>query len=85
MDAAGSSKAKIASLIQDVEKSCDDELQQLLHTLPKEEGWISGSLYLYQGFWCSSLVLKSVHSFQTVENRSKKRIEEENRRMNELY
>ncbi|GMJ01700.1 sulfotransferase 2A, ARABIDOPSIS THALIANA SULFOTRANSFERASE 2A [Hibiscus trionum] len=64
MDAAESSKAKIASLIQDVEKSSDDELQQLLHTLPREEAWISGSLYLYQGFWCSSLVLKSVLSFQ---------------------
>ncbi|GMJ01689.1 hypothetical protein HRI_003838100 [Hibiscus trionum] len=65
MDAAETSKAKIASLIQDVEKSCDDELQQLLHTLPKEEGWISGSLYLYQGFWCSPFVLKPMISFQT--------------------
>ncbi|GMJ01670.1 sulfotransferase 2A, ARABIDOPSIS THALIANA SULFOTRANSFERASE 2A [Hibiscus trionum] len=65
MDAAESSKAKIVSLIQDVEKSHDDELQQLLHTLPREEGWVSGSLYLYQGFWCSSLALKFVLSFQT--------------------
>ncbi|GMJ01697.1 sulfotransferase 2A, ARABIDOPSIS THALIANA SULFOTRANSFERASE 2A [Hibiscus trionum] len=64
MDAAESSKAKIASLIQDVKKSWDDELQQLVQTLPKEEGWISGSLYLYQGFWCPAIVLKPVVSFQ---------------------
>ncbi|KAK8585425.1 hypothetical protein V6N13_050404 [Hibiscus sabdariffa] len=65
MDAAGTGKARVVSLIQDVEKSYDDEFQQLVHTLPKEEGWISGSLYLYQGFWWSSLALKPMISFQT--------------------
>ncbi|KAK8585422.1 hypothetical protein V6N13_050401 [Hibiscus sabdariffa] len=64
MDAAETGKARMASLIQDVEKSYDDELQQLVHTLPKEEGWVSGSIYLYQGFWCPSLALKPMISFQ---------------------
>ncbi|KAL4307975.1 hypothetical protein GQ457_01G035050 [Hibiscus cannabinus] len=65
MDAAGTGKARVVSLIQDVEKSYDDEFQQLVHSLPKEEGWVSGSLYLYQGFWWSSLALKPMISFQT--------------------
>ncbi|KAK8568085.1 hypothetical protein V6N13_106026 [Hibiscus sabdariffa] len=64
--------AGIASPIQDVDKSWDDEVRQLVQTLPKEESWIDGgsggcgmSLYLYQGFWCSARDLKSVISFQT--------------------
>ncbi|KAL4308514.1 hypothetical protein GQ457_01G035170 [Hibiscus cannabinus] len=58
------SKAEIASPIQDV----DDEVQHLLQILPKEEGWTSApgmSLYFYQGFWCSANDLKPVISFQT--------------------
>ncbi|KAE8712340.1 Polyribonucleotide nucleotidyltransferase isoform 1 [Hibiscus syriacus] len=66
MDAAETSKAKIVSLIQDMEKSWDDELLQMVQSLPKEEAWVSGlSLYLYQGFWCSPLVIKPIISFQT--------------------
>ncbi|KAK8549205.1 hypothetical protein V6N13_008882 [Hibiscus sabdariffa] len=64
MDTTTTSKAEIASPIQDV----DDELQHLLQTLPKEEGWTSArgmSLYFYQGFWCSANDLKPVISFQT--------------------
>ncbi|KAK8498840.1 hypothetical protein V6N13_050408 [Hibiscus sabdariffa] len=64
MDTATNSKAEIASPIKDV----DDEIQQLLQTLPKEEGLISGSgmsLYLYQGFWRSARYLKPAISFQT--------------------
>ncbi|KAL4297551.1 hypothetical protein GQ457_12G032570 [Hibiscus cannabinus] len=67
MDTSRSSKAEIVSLIQDEEKSLDDEVQQLEQSLPKEEGWTSGSaksLYLYQGFWCLARDLKSVISLQ---------------------
>ncbi|GMJ01692.1 sulfotransferase 2A, ARABIDOPSIS THALIANA SULFOTRANSFERASE 2A [Hibiscus trionum] len=66
MDTAEISKAEpvSVSLTQDADKSLDDELQQLLQTLPKEEGWSGSSFYLYQGFWCSAR-LKAVVSFQT--------------------
>ncbi|GMJ01677.1 sulfotransferase 2A, ARABIDOPSIS THALIANA SULFOTRANSFERASE 2A [Hibiscus trionum] len=65
MDTAEISKAKLVSLTQDAEKSWDDELQQLVETLPKEQGWSISNLYLYQGFWCSALTLKPLISFQT--------------------
>ncbi|KAL4301697.1 hypothetical protein GQ457_10G021600 [Hibiscus cannabinus] len=55
MDTTTNSKAGIASPIQDVDKSWDDEVRQLVQALPKEESWIGGgggSLYLYQGFCC---------------------------------
>ncbi|KAK8549207.1 hypothetical protein V6N13_008884 [Hibiscus sabdariffa] len=60
MNAAEISKAKLVSVTQDAEKSLDDELQQLLRTLPKEEGWSGSSFYLYQGFRCSARRLKAV-------------------------
>ncbi|KAK8522132.1 hypothetical protein V6N13_115107 [Hibiscus sabdariffa] len=68
MDTTTNSKAGIASPIQDVDKSWDDEVRQLVQTLPKEESWIGGgggSLYLYQGFWYIARYLKSMISFQT--------------------
>ncbi|GAB4832132.1 hypothetical protein Ancab_006149 [Ancistrocladus abbreviatus] len=34
-------------------------------SLPKERGFLSPYLYLYQGFWCPSRVLHNVISFQT--------------------
>ncbi|KAK8549230.1 hypothetical protein V6N13_008907 [Hibiscus sabdariffa] len=66
MDIAEISKIKLGSQTQHAEKSWDDELQQLLQTVPKEESWLSanGGVYLYQGFWCSARGLKSVISFQ---------------------
>ncbi|XP_039001911.1 cytosolic sulfotransferase 15-like [Hibiscus syriacus] len=65
MDTAEISKPKFISLNRDVVKSWDDEFQQLAQTLPKEESWISRtSLYLYQGFWFTTLVLKPVISLQ---------------------
>ncbi|GMJ01687.1 hypothetical protein HRI_003837900 [Hibiscus trionum] len=64
MDTSETSKIKLGSPTQDVDKSLDDELQHLLQTLPKEEGRISssGSVYLYQGFWSSARGLRSVIS-----------------------
>ncbi|KAE8723874.1 Cytosolic sulfotransferase 14 [Hibiscus syriacus] len=68
MDTAEISKAKPVSLTQEADKSWDDELQQLVQTLLKEEGWFRGtSLYLYQGCWFSAAPaggLKAVISFQ---------------------
>ncbi|GMJ03819.1 sulfotransferase 2A, ARABIDOPSIS THALIANA SULFOTRANSFERASE 2A [Hibiscus trionum] len=64
MDTSETNKINLGSPTQDVDKSLDDELQHLLQTLPKEEGQISpsGSVYLYQGFWCSARGLRSVIS-----------------------
>ncbi|KAK8548269.1 hypothetical protein V6N13_054928 [Hibiscus sabdariffa] len=69
MDSTENSKAKLVSLTQDTDQSWDDaELRQLLQTLPKEQGWVSGTtLYLYQGFWLSAVSaggLKPVISLQ---------------------
>ncbi|KAE8723873.1 RNA-directed DNA polymerase (Reverse transcriptase), Ribonuclease H [Hibiscus syriacus] len=65
MDTAEMSKPKLVSRTDDADKSMDDELQQLVHTLPREQGWRVSNLYLYQGFWCTALFLKPVISFQT--------------------
>ncbi|RVW94195.1 Cytosolic sulfotransferase 15 [Vitis vinifera] len=47
------------------EEPCkDDEFQKLLLTLPEERNWDGTSLYLYQGFWCPSIAIKPVFSFQ---------------------
>ncbi|KAE8702931.1 Cytosolic sulfotransferase 14 [Hibiscus syriacus] len=64
MDTAEISEANLVTLTEDAHKSSDDDLQQLLQTLPKEEGWSGSSFYLYQGFWCSARRLKPVISFQ---------------------
>ncbi|XP_017630261.2 cytosolic sulfotransferase 15-like [Gossypium arboreum] len=56
--------AEMFSLTQKMEKSWENEFQELVKTLPKEDGWIGSHLYFYKGFWCPSLVLKSFISFQ---------------------
>ncbi|KAI8024957.1 Cytosolic sulfotransferase 15 [Camellia lanceoleosa] len=35
-----------------------------LALLPKEKGWTGLDLYLYQGFWCPSMHIQGVMSFQ---------------------
>ncbi|KAL4272832.1 hypothetical protein GQ457_13G027930 [Hibiscus cannabinus] len=64
MDAAETSKPRLFSLTEDADKSPDDELLQLVQTLPKEQGWAVSNLYLYQGFWCTAQFLKPLISFQ---------------------
>ncbi|XVF42620.1 hypothetical protein PTKIN_Ptkin01aG0378700 [Pterospermum kingtungense] len=44
--------------------SWEDEFQELMQTLPTEKGWSKGHLCFYEEFWCPSLVLKPVISFQ---------------------
>ncbi|XVF42618.1 hypothetical protein PTKIN_Ptkin01aG0378500 [Pterospermum kingtungense] len=44
--------------------SWDDELQELIQTLPKGKHWYGHHLYFYQQFWCPSPVFKAVVSFQ---------------------
>ncbi|KAG5249930.1 Flavonol 4'-sulfotransferase [Salix suchowensis] len=42
----------------------DQEVQELLPSLPKEEGWLSSGICLYQGFWCPEYLLRNVICFQ---------------------
>ncbi|XVF42619.1 hypothetical protein PTKIN_Ptkin01aG0378600 [Pterospermum kingtungense] len=44
--------------------SWDDELQELIQTLPKGKHWYGHHLYFYQQFWCPSPLFKAVVSFQ---------------------
>ncbi|KAK6930693.1 Sulfotransferase domain [Dillenia turbinata] len=41
-----------------------EELNQLVKSLPKQKGWRSRHLYLYQDFWVASSVFSAVISFQ---------------------
>ncbi|XVF42635.1 hypothetical protein PTKIN_Ptkin01aG0380200 [Pterospermum kingtungense] len=42
----------------------EEEFQELVQTLHKSKEWNGNDLYFYQGFWCPSLALKAVISFQ---------------------
>ncbi|KAK8548282.1 hypothetical protein V6N13_054916 [Hibiscus sabdariffa] len=65
MDTTEISKPSLVLQTENADKSLDDKLQQLLKTLPKQQGWTVSNLYLYQGYWCTAPVLKRVISFQT--------------------
>ncbi|CAG7891296.1 unnamed protein product [Brassica rapa] len=40
------------------------EFQEMLESLPKERGWRTRHLYLFQGFWCQSKEIQAIMSFQ---------------------
>ncbi|CAN7036613.1 unnamed protein product [Brassica oleracea var. botrytis] len=40
------------------------EFQEMLESLPKERGWRTRYLYLFQGFWCQSKEIQAIMSFQ---------------------
>ncbi|XP_050221185.1 cytosolic sulfotransferase 15-like [Mercurialis annua] len=42
----------------------DQEVQQLLNSLPKAKGWVDAGLSLYHHFWCPSIILGNVISFE---------------------
>ncbi|XP_050221186.1 cytosolic sulfotransferase 15-like [Mercurialis annua] len=42
----------------------DQEVQQLLNSLPKAKGWVTAGLSLYHNFWCPSAILGNVISFE---------------------
>ncbi|CAL5377988.1 unnamed protein product [Camellia sinensis] len=48
-------------IIRDKQEDCHDNPLALL---PKEKGWTGTDLYLYQGFWCPSMHIQGVMSFQ---------------------
>ncbi|KAF7836230.1 cytosolic sulfotransferase 15-like [Senna tora] len=39
-------------------------LEELLQSLPKEKGWITQYMYLYQQFWCRSPLIQPTITFQ---------------------
>ncbi|KAJ1413469.1 Sulfotransferase domain [Sesbania bispinosa] len=40
------------------------ECEELILSLPREIGWVTPHLYLYQDFWCPSTLIQSIHTFQ---------------------
>lgn len=54
---------------RDVPKAEEDEglsceFQEMLDSLPKERGWRTRYLYLFQGFWCQAKEIQAIMSFQ---------------------
>ncbi|KAM7508291.1 hypothetical protein LguiA_018744 [Lonicera macranthoides] len=54
----------IKSRQQEDEDQLNDETKRLLISLPKEKGWRTPNLYLYQTFWCQPKEIQSIISFQ---------------------
>ncbi|KAJ7949398.1 Sulfotransferase [Quillaja saponaria] len=46
------------------EEKLSHECKQLLLSLPKEKGWRTPHLYLYQNFWCQPTEIQAIMSFQ---------------------
>ncbi|XP_031371862.1 cytosolic sulfotransferase 15-like [Punica granatum] len=56
----------VPSMAENSKPSYDDqqEIEELISSLPKGKGWHSSGLTLYQNFWCHSKFLPGVISFQ---------------------
>ncbi|KAF7836235.1 cytosolic sulfotransferase 15-like [Senna tora] len=48
---------------EEEEALCEEE-EELLQSLPKEKGWASQYMYLYQQFWCFPPLVQATISFQ---------------------
>lgn len=46
----------------------NDYYNQLILSLPKENGHLTQYLYFYRGFWCPSTLIQSINSFQNCFN-----------------
>lgn len=46
------------------EKEISKECKELLLSLPREKGWRTPYLYLYQNFWCQAKEIQAIVSFQ---------------------
>ncbi|EOY10476.1 hypothetical protein QUC31_009968 [Theobroma cacao] len=64
MEAIENSKSKLSNTQGSEESWDDEEVQELVQTLSKERNWYGNHLYFYQGFWCTSRVLRAMISFQ---------------------
>ncbi|KAF7836227.1 cytosolic sulfotransferase 15-like [Senna tora] len=55
----------MAETTKTTESSIDHfEEEELLQSLPKEKGWVSQYMYLYQQFWCPSPLIQPTITFQ---------------------
>ncbi|XP_027343081.1 cytosolic sulfotransferase 15-like [Abrus precatorius] len=50
-------------VIKEEEKLCQ-ETKELILTLPREKGWRTPYLYLFQGFWCQPTEIEAINTFQ---------------------
>ncbi|KAI4323587.1 hypothetical protein L6164_023181 [Bauhinia variegata] len=46
------------------EEKLTQECKELLLSLPRERGWRTPYLYLYQGFWCQPAEIQAISTFQ---------------------
>lgn len=46
------------------EEGLSYEFQEMLDSLPKERGWRTRYLHLFQGFWCQAKEIQAIMSFQ---------------------
>ncbi|CAJ1978317.1 unnamed protein product [Sphenostylis stenocarpa] len=46
------------------ENKLSQECKELIISLPREKGWITPCLYLFQGFWHSSTEIQAIKTFQ---------------------
>ena len=46
------------------EEELSDEFKELLLSLPKERGWRTSHIYLYQEFWCQPKEIQAIINFQ---------------------
>ena len=46
------------------EEELSDEFKEFLLSLPKERGWRTSHIYLYQEFWCQPMEVQAIMNFQ---------------------
>lgn len=56
-------KQSTAEGVED-DQGLSNECKDLLLSLPKEKGWRTKHIYLFQGFWCQPKEIQSILSFQ---------------------
>ncbi|KAK6119188.1 hypothetical protein DH2020_047062 [Rehmannia glutinosa] len=53
-----------SNIAQDHQQELSHECKELLSSLPKERGWRTPNLFLYQGFWCQPKEIQAIISLQ---------------------
>ncbi|KAK6163101.1 hypothetical protein DH2020_002942 [Rehmannia glutinosa] len=53
-----------SNIAQDHQQELSHECKELLSSLPKERGWRTPNLFLYQGFWCQPKEVQAIVSLQ---------------------
>lgn len=49
---------------QDEENKLSQESKELIHSLPREKGCRTPHLYFFQDFWCRSIIIQTINTFQ---------------------